>query len=530
MRSSVRTYSSLVVLGALVLSGCGPRPTPTPTAPPPTPNPRTAIVSEIVNDVTARPAPSDPFTQIATGFVLALGGQIRTGDASNARLDFSDGTIVRIAASSSFLMQNAEPAPDGFVRRLQFEAGKLWVSLTGGEMQVETPIGVASVRGSFAVFEYDPGDPNDPTDDVLILQCLEGQCGFGNVTLGNLEQITVTNGGQTITRITLSGQAVQAFLENNPEGQRIVQTLTAAAPTQTEAPTATDTPAPTDTLAATASPTTAPSATRTPAPTSTNTRVPTRPATRTPTATRTAAPTSTNTPGTTGGGGAPAPTNTSVPPTATFTVVPPTITATGTLALTVTATSTLLPTATASRTATATPSPTATPTGTTTNTPTATFAAPTSTPTATSTPAPTSTPTDTPTPVGTPTPTDTPTATSTPDMTPPTIGPFFNASPTSFTGGPQTCTVTFEADISDPSGIATGTVDWTAGYFSTTSSGSAPMIFNPLTGHWEAITIVQIENGGTLNWTVTATDVFSNTAGPVAGFPNVTTDFSGACP
>ena len=527
MRLSRRTIFALLVTGALLLGACGRRATPTPLASPApaTADPRTAVISEIVNDVAARPSAAEAFAAATTGFALHIGGQVQTGDDSRARLDFSDGVIIRVAANSTFTMQDTAPAPEGFVRRLQLEAGKLWVSLTGGEVQVETPLGVASVRGSFAVFEYDLGDPNDPNDDVLTLECLEGQCGFGNEQLGNLEKITVTQGGQNITRVTLTGQAVQAFLQNNPEGQRIVVTLTAAAEaTGTAQPTTTDTPRPTDTQAATATASQTPAPTNTSPPSPTSTRPTQRPATRT----FTPAPTSTSTPApTTSGGGlppAPTSTNTAVPPTATFTSVPPTNTPTKTLAPTATntsvptatATKTVTPTATATKTATATPTPTATATktatatatktATATPTPTATVtktATATATKTATATPTPTATATKTatatPTPTATamPTATDTSTATATifaPTSTPTaTPIPTFTSTPTlpvtptpSDTPAPtitptptsvapvisllsavppsldgSTCIVTFSADITDPDGVTTAFTSWT---------------------------------------------------------------------
>ncbi len=302
-----------IFCAALLLAACSP-PAPGTAAPTATLAPGSATVSEIVNDVKVRPAPDATFEQIATGFTFGLGGQLQTGDASKARLDLSDGSILRLAQNSSFTLQAAAPAPDGLVTRVQLTAGKLWVSLTGGgSVEVETPVGVASVRGSFAVFEYSPGDPNDPDDDVLVVGCIEGSCGAQNETvdeeLGNLEQVTLTHGGQDVERIVLTGQAVQEFLQNNPEvGESISATLTAAPPaTKTPVPqsTATETPAPAENVEpATATPaptdTRAPEATstRTPRPTARNTLTPTHTFTPAPTDTFTPAPTATCQPGT----------------------------------------------------------------------------------------------------------------------------------------------------------------------------------------------------------------------------------------
>jgi hypothetical protein len=290
---------SFSVVLALLLAACGSQPATAPTATgAPQEQARSATLSEVVNVVEARPAEAESFAQASDGFVLEVGSQVRTGQASSVRLDFSEGTIVRISQNSSFGVKRLDTSANNPLTRLALETGKLWVSLTGGTLEVETPIGVASVRGSFAVFEYDPGDPDDPTDDVLVIDCLEGTCTAQNQnfdeTAGNLEQIVLSNGGEELTRIVLTGEDVQEFINNNPEvGAAIVATLTAAAPTATTPPTNTATSLPTDTASpvptdtATTAPTDTPlpPPTRTPAATSTPANTPTPEATALPSCT-----------------------------------------------------------------------------------------------------------------------------------------------------------------------------------------------------------------------------------------------------
>jgi FecR-like protein len=284
MNRSARSLLSLAVTGLMLFTACGPKPTPTPGLNTSTPTTsQAAVVSEIVNDVAAKAAGAEAFAQANNGAVVNAGGQVRTGEASKARLDFSDGSIIRLAANSTFGVQNVDTANGGLLARLKLEVGKIWVSLSGGAVDVETPVGVASVRGSFAVISYDPGDPNNPNDDVLVLDCLEGQCGLKNNSvdeeLSNLEGLVLT-GSTQVAHLVLTGTDVENFLNENPEGQPIKATLTAAAPTASASATETE---------AVPSPT----ATSTPSPTSTNTRVPTD----TPTPTRVRLrPTSTSTP------------------------------------------------------------------------------------------------------------------------------------------------------------------------------------------------------------------------------------------
>lgn len=306
----MKTFLYVLLTAALLLAACGAPPTGAPFTPTTTRDPASATVSEVVNDVKARPAPDASLEPVDDGFVFGAGGQVQTGEASKARLDLSDGSILRLAESSSFVLEAAAPSEGGLVTRLQLTFGKIWVSLTGGAVEVETPVGVAAVRGSFAVFEYDPGDPDDPTDDVLVVGCLEGSCSAHNDTvdeqLGNLEQITLTHGGQEVERVTLTGAAVQEFLQNNPEvAEAIVATLTAAPPaTDTPAPALADTDTPTPTLASaadtpvdTSTSTPAHTATRTPRPTLRFTLTPSHTPTSTATSTFTPSPTATCEPG-----------------------------------------------------------------------------------------------------------------------------------------------------------------------------------------------------------------------------------------
>lgn len=268
----------LFLLGAFsLLAACA-----TPTTPPPTavseasatPDVRSATLSELTGDVNGRARPDEALVPVNVGFQLKIGGEVRTGTDARARLDFSDDSILRLSANSSYTLQAVRTADDGSVlARIKLTAGRIWVSLFGGELEVETPLGVASVRGSFAVFTYDPGDPNDPNDDVLVVDCIEGDCGARSSTLNeqlsNMERLVL--GGQTVLRLTLTGQDVLDFLQENPESQRMVATLTAAPPVNTLTATATALP-PT----ATHTPTSAPEATNTVmVPTETATSVPT---------------------------------------------------------------------------------------------------------------------------------------------------------------------------------------------------------------------------------------------------------------
>jgi LysM repeat protein len=241
MTKSLRTLLYVGLFWASLAMACGLSTTPPTEIPvaqptsPPEAGARTATIGEIVNIVEARESAEGTFAQVENGLVLEVGGQLRTGAASRTRIDFSEGTIVRLGENSILAVEaNTSAGGDPFTS-FSLEVGKLWASLTGGSLEVDTPIGVATVRGSYAFFEYNPGDPNDLSDDVLTLNCLEGSCRAENQTvderLGNLEQIVLTGGGQQFTRGRLGFDAVEDFVNNNPEvGQALVATLIAAPP------------------------------------------------------------------------------------------------------------------------------------------------------------------------------------------------------------------------------------------------------------------------------------------------------------
>jgi hypothetical protein len=157
---------------------------------------------------------------------------------------------------------------------------------------------------------------------------------------------------------------------------------------------------------------------------------------------------------------------------------------------------------------------------------------PTSTPTGTITPTPTATcepgsfydpfqkrcrPPDTPvTDTPTPAPPTTTPIPPTPTATPDTAGPSITnltVNPASV-GSSTTCSVTFTADISDPSGVSLAQVDWTATNISSqVTTGSVSMTFVSGT-QWQAGWTVTFSPSfpyyGTVTWSITAIDGLSN--------------------
>ena len=126
------------------------------------------------------------FEAATTDFFLEVNDQVLTGEDGRARIDISDGTIIRLSPLSNFVLTAMEDTEQGTLTRLELNIGRLWIILKGGVVEVDTPSGLASVRGSYLHVWVDPltGETN--------VTCLEGEC-----TLGNEGGIVSLVAGQT---------------------------------------------------------------------------------------------------------------------------------------------------------------------------------------------------------------------------------------------------------------------------------------------------------------------------------------------
>ncbi len=346
-------YKLFGVIGLmLLLAACGGRPTAVPSQTPtstleilPTqPGFSLATLNEPVNLVQTRPGEGVAFVSAKAGDALQPGAQVQTGSSSQARLNYSTtSTLLRFGPQTLVTLRERGNRDGSLLDHLMLTNGKIWISLNWGLYEVETPVGIVTVTGSFAVVDYRPGSAATFEDDVLVVDCIEGHCtlsrGGTSAELKNLERFELTH--TALVRSPLSDADVSAFVQMNPESTRVMTTLTAGAPTATPTATPTSTssstytPLPTSTPTISSTPTLGPTATRT------RTRTPTIPPTTTRTATATLTRTATITPTRTSTG---AITHT------------PTASQTGTSTLTPTITNT--PTETSTPTVTLTPTPT----------------------------------------------------------------------------------------------------------------------------------------------------------------------------
>ncbi|MCE9647712.1 MAG: FecR family protein [Chloroflexi bacterium] len=146
---------------------------------------REAVLSEIENTVLVRTSASGEAMPASNGAHVLETDSVETGDNSRARLDLvPDGTIVRLAPNTSFVLNTLASDEGTPQTKLQLLFGQVFILLNGGSLDVETPSGVASVKGSLMSVTY------SKTQNRTTATCLEGHC----VVTDEDEELKLTEG------------------------------------------------------------------------------------------------------------------------------------------------------------------------------------------------------------------------------------------------------------------------------------------------------------------------------------------------
>ena len=195
-----------------------------------TPTGRAAEISELTNAVESRPTGNAGWQTASEGQQLQESGGVKTGDESRVRVDISDGTVVRVASATEFTLVALSPEEADPVTKFVLEAGKLFVRVTrtlgGGSFEIETPSGVATVRGSLMSAEY-----SRETGRFLIT-CLEGECRIADQARQNFtdlqegEQSEIAGPGQGPLAARLMDEAqLDDWAANFPGLETIIERL-----------------------------------------------------------------------------------------------------------------------------------------------------------------------------------------------------------------------------------------------------------------------------------------------------------------
>ncbi len=141
-----------------------------------------ATIGDIENDVEAHGVENALWEAAFNGQSIGEGGEVRTLAEASARLDFTDGSLLRLAPNSLIEITRYEED------RLSMDLtdGSLWLNVADvlviGNIQVETPVGVAAVRGSVMGVIF------DAVRQYMSLVCLHGACSLFNA-LGQVDLI-----------------------------------------------------------------------------------------------------------------------------------------------------------------------------------------------------------------------------------------------------------------------------------------------------------------------------------------------------
>ncbi|SRR5258706_802658 len=187
---------------------------------------RQAVISEVQNNVSARQTSNNELAPASNGLSIFLSGSIETGEDGRARLDLlPEGTIVRVGPNSSFSLPVLTEENGAPKTKLELLYGKIFILLKGGSLDVHTPSGVASVRGSLLSVQYDADKGRIEAD------CLEGHCSLENE---NGDDVELTDGQASFIEgdeqppsdpEAINREGVQDWLDENPDLQDYMNEL-----------------------------------------------------------------------------------------------------------------------------------------------------------------------------------------------------------------------------------------------------------------------------------------------------------------
>ncbi len=194
--------------------------------PAPTTGNAPAAISEIEGTAEQRNDAQTNWATAAVGQTLIVGNQVRTGPESVTAIQFAQGALTRLGPESIFTVSELGGDSQNPLIKLQLAAGQLFVLITGslgnGSVEVETPVGVAAVRGSLMSVEV--------TDDGrIVVTCLEttGNCHLenesGSVEIQSGQQAEIVSAGEPPTPAEqIDDSQLNEWFQNNPEAQAIV--------------------------------------------------------------------------------------------------------------------------------------------------------------------------------------------------------------------------------------------------------------------------------------------------------------------
>lgn len=180
----------------------------------------TATLSEILGDVQVKDQPQSQFNPVSNGFILNAIMQLQTQEQSRVRLDLSTGSIIRLGQKTLFSLESPTGSSGSVLYKIELQIGRVWIALKGGSLDVNTPRGIASVRGSYMSVWV------KSSSNEIIVCCLEGSCTYQND--GGI--VNLTTGQKIISSDTsvkpgiqpMDQSDIQDWKDNSPESAPVI--------------------------------------------------------------------------------------------------------------------------------------------------------------------------------------------------------------------------------------------------------------------------------------------------------------------
>jgi VCBS repeat-containing protein len=171
MRRKVLSILALTILVASTLIGCsGASPT----------DSTLTILSITQGTVLVMKTGTDSWTEAEAGMSLQVGDTIKTGDDSGAEITFFDGSTIELEAGTQIEITSLDSSPDTGTKTITLvqTIGTTISRVTklldpASSYAIETPSGVAAVRGSVMIVRIVFDDPNYE-DGTVLITCVEG--------------------------------------------------------------------------------------------------------------------------------------------------------------------------------------------------------------------------------------------------------------------------------------------------------------------------------------------------------------------
>lgn len=145
---------------------------------------RTLTIISVEGMVQVRAMPDAEPIAASPNQILSVGNELITGADGQVVIEMDDGTTMIITEESSFVVQALEGTPESPISRFFLNLGQVFAFHEGelpddAAFEVETPNGVAAIRGSMVQVMY------DPITGQVIVTCVTGHCSLtaGGVTV-----------------------------------------------------------------------------------------------------------------------------------------------------------------------------------------------------------------------------------------------------------------------------------------------------------------------------------------------------------